>query len=89
MHDEFGTNVVVSNDCGELAVRGAHHDEHDAVIGVFERYGVDVFAVSCGGNSLRAALNELGEVTDVVVNRSENKLLGFGVVENGRTRNPS
>ena len=89
MHDEFGTNVVVSNDCGELAVRGAHHDEHDAVIGVFERHGVDVFAVSCGGNSLRAALNELGEVTDVVVNRSENKLLGFGVVENGRTRNPS
>ena len=83
MHNEFGANVVVSYNGGEFSVRGAHHNEDDAAVGVFEGNGVDIFAVSCGSNSLGSALNELGEVTDVVVNRSENKLTGLGVIENG------
>lgn len=84
MHGELCANVVVSDNCGEFSVRGAHHNENDAVIGIFERHGVDVFAVSCGSNSLSTALNKLGEMSNVVVNGGENKLFCFGVVENGR-----
>ena len=83
LHGELGANVVVSYNSGELAVRGAHQNEHDAVIGVFERHSVDVFAVSCGSNSLSTALYELGEMSNIVVDRRENKLLVFGVVKNG------
>ena len=84
MHNEFGTNVVVTNNCRQLSVRGAHHNENDGAIGVFECHSVDIFAVSCSGDAFCAALNKLGEVTNVVVNGSENKLLCFGVIENGR-----
>ena len=84
LHHELCANVVVSYNGGELAVRGAHHHKDDAAVGVLKCYRVDVFGIFCGGNSHSTALNELGEVTDVVVNRSENKLLGFGIVKNGR-----
>ena len=84
LHGELGANVVVSYNGGELAVRGAHQHENDTAVGVFESDGVDIFAISCGGDAYGSALNKLGEVSNVVVNRSEDKFLGFGVVKDGR-----
>ena len=83
MHGELGANVVVSYNGGELAVRGAHHHEDDATVGVFESDGVNVFAVSGGGDAFCTALNELGKMPNVIVNGRENKLFGFGVVKDG------
>ena len=61
LHRELGANVVVSNNGGELAVRGAHHNEHDAAVGVLKSDGVNVLTISGGSNSLCTALHELGK----------------------------
>ena len=83
LHGELGANVVVSYNGGELAVRGAHHNKDDAAVGVFESDGVDVLAISGGSDSHGSALYELGKMSNVIVNGSENKFFGFGVVKDG------
>lgn len=84
MHGELGANVVVSYNGGKFAVRGAHQYENNTAVGVFESDGVDVFAISGGGDAYGSALYELGKMPNVIINGRKNKLFGFGVVKDGR-----